>query len=359
MICDICGLEPCANPNLCQECRKADGAAPIDFRYAGDGAHEQAADSTRDEENRNDYSKDEQQGDADRGEAPGVKTPPVLRSYFAEDLEQQPVEPVDWIVKDFIPSGAVTGFFGDGCTGKDKILFQLAAARAFKRSWLDLEAKPGKSLYIPVEDDDKELNRRREAIAAYYGLRFADFPRSLKIVPLAGKDTVLAAFDGKTGVVKPTLLFDSMRATIEDFRPSLVIVGNRVNIFAVNQNDDAQARQCVNLLSGLALDYQTAVVMPGHVSFGGMNSGSGTSGSVQWSNACRSRIYLSRVTDDERDGSHEPDPEARMLEVKKANWGPTNKKVALHWSRGVYVPTEPATGATWEFCACWTLSSST
>lgn len=38
----------------------------------------------------------------------------ILRSYFAEELEQQPVEPVDWSVEDFIPSDAVTGFFGDG-----------------------------------------------------------------------------------------------------------------------------------------------------------------------------------------------------------------------------------------------------
>ena len=29
---------------------------------------------------------------------------PDLRSFFAEDLEQQPVEPIEWIVDGFIPN---------------------------------------------------------------------------------------------------------------------------------------------------------------------------------------------------------------------------------------------------------------
>jgi RecA-family ATPase len=271
----------------------------------------------------------------------------VLRSYFAEDLEREPVEPVDWVVQDFIPSRAVSGFFGDGGTGKDKILFQLATAMTCNEQWLGKDVKQGRVIYFPVEDDDKELNRRREAIASHYHLSFANFPGRLKIVPMAGKNTVLAAFDHKTGVVKPTPLFYEIRKIIEDFKPGLVIVGNRVNIFSVNQNEDAQARQCVQLLSGLALDYETAVIMPGHVSIAGMNSGVGTSGSVQWSNACRSRIYLSRVVDGERGGNYELNPDLRFLEVKKANWGPTDKKIALRWSKGVFVPDDGT--ASWTF----------
>ena len=60
---------------------------------------------------------------------------------------------------------------------------------------------------------------------------------------------MLAAFDQKSGLVKPTPLYSAVRKDIKDFKPTLVIVGNRVNIFGVNQNDDAQARQCLQLLS--------------------------------------------------------------------------------------------------------------
>jgi len=260
---------------------------------------------------------------------------PVLRSYFVEELERQPVEPVDWLVPDFIPHGAVTGLFGDGATGKDLLLFMLATAATCERYWLGKEVKQGPVIYINVEDDDKELNRRRAAIAEHHGLRFADFPGRLKIVPLAGKDTILAAFDHRAGVVRPRPLLQSIRNMIEDFKPVLVIVGNRVNIFGVNQNDDAQARQCVGLLTGIATDFQITVIMPGHVSLAGKASGEGSSGSVQWSNGPRARLYLHRVVDDE-DGV-EADADARLLEVKKANWGPSNKSIELRWSKGVFV----------------------
>lgn len=289
-------------------------------------------------------------------EAKPFEEPPPdgLRTYFAEELERQPVVPLAWDVEDFIPSRAVTGLFGDGGTGKDLILLQLAAVRACGGGrWLGKEVKAGRVIYCNVEDNDEELNRRRAAIAEHYGLCFEDHPKQLMIVPMAGKDTVLAAFNYKTGVVTPTALYASLRDCIASFKPALVIVGNRVNIFGVNQNDDAQARQCMQLLSALAIDFQTTVVMPGHVSLSGMSSGSGTSGTVQWSNACRSRLYLSRIAVDD-DDKEELDPDVRQLEVKKANWGPTNQKIDLRWSRGVFVPVssadaDDANDTTWKF----------
>jgi hypothetical protein len=252
--------------------------------------------------------------------APVIAASP-LRSYFAEELERQPVEPVDWIVQNFIPSGAVTGLFGDGGTGKDLLLLMLSTAATCETNWLGKQVKHGRVMYFPVEDDDRELRRRQEAISNHLGVRYADFSGRLKITPLAGKDTVLAVFDSKSGVVKPTPLYFEIKRMVEDFKPALVIVGNRVNIFAVNQNDDAQARQCVQLLSAIALENNCGVILPGHVSVAGLASNSGTSGTVQWSNACRSRLFLSRVVDKEERA--EVDTDARLLEVRKANWGPT------------------------------------
>jgi RecA-family ATPase len=133
-----------------------------------------------------------------------------------------------------------------------------------------------------------------DAIANHYGIQYADFPGQLKIIPQAGKDTVLAVFDQKRGVVKPTALYFAIKKMVEEFKPALVIVGNRVNIFSVNQNDDAQARQCVQLLTAIAIECNTAVIMPGHVSVAGMFNDTGTSGSVQWSNGCRSAELSTR-----------------------------------------------------------------
>jgi RecA-family ATPase len=65
---------------------------------------------------------------------------------------------------------------------------------------------------------------------------------------------------------------------------------------------------------------------------------------VQWSNACRQRLYLSRVTarkGEDDDGAAEVNPDVRQLEVKKANWGPTDQKINLRWKRGVFVVYNP------------------
>src|SRR5262249_46899269 len=70
---------------------------------------------------------------------------PVLRSYFIEELEKEPVEPVEWLVEDFIPANTVTGFFGDGGTGKDRTLLLLAAAVACDKFWLGKKVKHGRA----------------------------------------------------------------------------------------------------------------------------------------------------------------------------------------------------------------------
>src|SRR5215472_13130204 len=56
-----------------------------------------------------------------------IQVPPVLRSYFIEELARKPLKPVEWLVENFIPANTLTGFFGDGGTGKDRTLMLLAA----------------------------------------------------------------------------------------------------------------------------------------------------------------------------------------------------------------------------------------
>jgi len=257
-------------------------------------------------------------------------------ALFAEDLERRPVKPVDWILKDFILGRAITGVFGDGGVGKDLLLFLLSTTMACELPFLGHDIQPGRVIYFVVEDDIDELRRRQHAITEHFDIRCADFPRRLKIVPLVGKDTVFAAFDSREGVVKERPLFDSVRREIGEFRPLLTIVPNRVNMFGVNQNDDSQARQCMQLLGSLPVDFGTGIVMPSHTSLRGLSSGDGTSGSVQWSAGCRLRTHLRRLVDPAT--RHEPDINAREWEGMKANWSPIGKIISLRWSQGLFVP---------------------
>ena len=78
----------------------------------------------------------------------------------------------------------------------------------------------------------------------------------------------------------------------------------------------------------------------GHPSLTGLNSGTGTSGSTAWNNSVRSRLYLSRITDN----GFEPDPDARVLSTKKANYGRTVGEINLKWEAGVFVAEAQPTG---------------
>lgn len=245
-----------------------------------------------------------------------------------EDIEAAVPE---WIVQDFVMKDVINGLFGDGGTGKDWILLQLAISMAAEHHWLGLDVTPGRVLYFNVEDQLKHIRWRQSRVAMHYQIDCRQLTDRMLIAPMVGRDTILAAYDGRKGLVQPTPVFDAMRRLLDAFKPDLIIVGNRVNIFGINQNDDAQARQCINLLNSLIMDYNTTIIMPSHVSKSGMADESGTSGTVQWSNGVRHRSLLRMATDKEEEEPSERERNKRILEVKKTNWSAVGLRHMLHW----------------------------
>jgi AAA domain len=267
---------------------------------------------------------------------PPGKGPIILKRLFLEELQIRAVIARKWVVDQFVLAGQLNGLFGDGGVGKDYLLLQLAIAMTCGGQWLGREVLQGRVIYFPIEDDLDEVRRRESKITAFMASNGIYEPRDreLMIVPMVGEDAVLGVYDSRRGVVAPTGVFAAIEKLVAEFKPTLVIVGNRVNIFSVNQNDDAHAVQSLRLLSGLCARHETAVLMPGHVSVTGMNTGSGTSGSVQWSNGVRLRMYLQRLKDEQTGAA---DPNRRVLQVMKTNWGPPDQQIDLQWSEGLFV----------------------
>jgi RecA-family ATPase len=271
----------------------------------------------------------------------GGKPQPAPKAYFLEELQKLPVELRQWIVEDFILANELNGIFGDGGTGKDYLLFELAIAMTCGAQWLGRDVKQGRVMYFPSEDAVGELRRREDRISAYYNSQgtYNPIAKQLMIMPMVGHEKILATYNHNAGRVLPTPWFTTTCEMIDEFKPDLVIVGNRVNIFSVNQNDDAQACQCMGLLTNICLTYNTSIIMPSHVSLRG-GKAEGTSGSVQWNNACRLRTFLRRPKDDEEknEDGPEPDPNMRELEVMKANYSMTGITISLQWHEGLFKP---------------------
>lgn len=147
-------------------------------------------------------------------------------------------------------------------------------------------------------------------------------------------DAVLGAVVAdRTGRIRATPLYDALLKLATEQRPALIVIENAADVFAIDEINRSQIRQAVALLRRLAKRSGAAVMLLQHPSLYGLNSGSGTSGSTQWSNAVRSRLYFAatKKADDE-------ETDIRELRVMKANYGPTGETVRLCWHQGLFVP---------------------
>jgi RecA-family ATPase len=267
-------------------------------------------------------------------EAPGPLFAP------ASALAGQPVTPRAWIVRDLIPAANVTLLGGDGGTGKSTVALQLAVAAALGRAWLRRPVETaGRALFLTAEDEHAELHRRLASICAADGLDMAALS-DLFVRSLAGEDALLATPDRVRGVLAPSPLFAALEAEVAAHAPRLVVLDTLADLFGGDENNRGHARQFIALLRGLALRHGCAVVLLAHPSLAGLASGSGSSGSTAWNGSVRSRLYLERIVID----GEEPNPDARRLVTKKANYARAGEEIALTYADGVFVADEPETG---------------
>jgi RecA-family ATPase len=239
-----------------------------------------------------------------------------------------------WIAEDWIPYGVVTGLYGDGGVGKSLIAQQLQTGTALGSTWLGLPVERIGSLGVYCEDDEYELWRRQCDINASY---LADYDAlGLKHwMPRLGEDNLLMTF-ARNGVGELTPFHQHVVEAALDFGARLVIVDTAADTFGGNENDRGQVRQFVQRALGqIAIKIRGALVCCAHPSRAGLSTGSGDSGSTGWNNAFRSRQYLFAP---EAEGNEPPDPNARILERKKANYAARGNQIRLRWHNGVIVP---------------------
>jgi RecA-family ATPase len=245
-----------------------------------------------------------------------------------------PVPDREWVVRDRVPLAAVTLLSGDGGVGKTILALHLAAATALGRDWLYSLPEPGPVLVVCCEDENKELHRRLDRIIEHCNASFEELSRGMRLISLAGQDTVMAAPDAR-GLIVPTKLFKRMSEAACDLRPRLIVLDNSADVFAGNENDRAQVRQFIGLLRGVAITAHAGLLLTSHPSLTGISTGTGLSGSTAWNASVRSRLYFKHAKTEKNE---EPDPELRVLEVMKANYGPVGETVMVRWKNGLFVP---------------------
>ena len=132
-------------------------------------------------------------------------------------------------------------------------------------------------------------------------------------------------------------MFRKFVERLKVLKPALVIVDNAIDVFAGDQNDAAQVKQFMHLLSGVSIDCDCPIVLLAHPSRSGMSSGTGDAGSVHWSNSARSRLYLTRVFSELDNLQIEDDKNARILKVMKSNYSSTGDEIEMRYEEGCFV----------------------
>lgn len=259
---------------------------------------------------------------------------PAEAGFFIDidDWSKRPAPPREWLVPDLIPNRQVTLLYGDGGTGKSLLSLQLAAAVASGGDWIrQTVARPGKAMVIAAEDDADELHRRMETICHVDGVDMAALSGKLLVRSIMGEDATLATVERKTNALKPTDLYKTIGKMLARHRPSLLVLDTLSHLFGGNENDKAQATAFIGMLQRYAVVHNCAVVLLAHPSMNGMNSGTGTSGNVGWSNSARSRLYLTRMKDEEGN-----ELDTSILKTMKANYGPRGGEIVLRW-QGAFI----------------------
>jgi RecA-family ATPase len=208
---------------------------------------------------------------------------------------------------------------------------QLQTGTALGSAWLGLPVEEVMSLGVYCEDDENELWRRQCDINVDYAAGH-DALGAMHWMPRLGENNILMTFT-RNGVGELTKFHRHGVEAALDLKARLVVIDTAADTFGGNENDRGQVRQFVQRALGqIALKIDGAVLCCAHPSRAGLASGEGDSGSTGWNNAFRSRLYLRQSADG--------DPNARILERKKANYASRNDELRLRWRNGVIIPDE-------------------
>jgi RecA-family ATPase len=263
------------------------------------------------------------------------KSPPIPLPFINLAAWQNSKPPNrEWAVQDRVPLMNVTLLSGEGGVGKSILALHCGAATVLGRDWLGTLPEPGPVLVVCCEDDEHELHRRLDQIVEHYGVTFGDLSKDMHAISLAGEDAMMAV-PNKGGLIVPTKLFDRVSQAASDIRPRLIVVDNSADVFGGNENDRAQVRQFITLLRGTAIAAGAGLILTSHPSLTGVSTGTGLSGSTAWNASVRSRLYFKRATTDK---DEEPDPDLRVLEVMKSNYGPVGETITPRWKDGLFLP---------------------
>ena len=251
-----------------------------------------------------------------------VACPSYTNLMSAAELCAIPISEREWAWQGLLPLGTASLLGGPPGAGKSLLAQTIAMAASKGQPLFGSETQKMSTMYLTCEDDDGELQRRTQSIAASFGLTHHTFDNCF-LRSKAG-DTNPALCDSS---FKMTRSYDELDWWMEKHQLQLVFLdvipdfwnGNEINRQEVN-------RFVKGVLVPLAVKHNACIVGLHHPSVAGQASGRG---STAWEGSARSRLYLSGA---DKTG-------IRKLSVMKNNYAEL-QDINLRWVKGALELTE-------------------
>jgi len=180
-----------------------------------------------------------------------------------------------WIAPGYLMRGTITMPFGPPDQGKSLLLIAWTIALALGRAWGRLQpVAPMRVLLILAEEDgDEQASRFSAALRAFGASREELEPQIRRLIVRDRSLATLLIVHEQTGQVVPTAGWEELRATIEDFRPDVLVLDPLVEFHTVEENDNTRLKAVVAWFRGLAREFSLAVAISHHTRKGAVAPG--------------------------------------------------------------------------------------
>jgi DNA polymerase len=255
--------------------------------------------------------------------------------------EGEPIPELEYAVPDRFPLENVGLFSGEGGQGKSSLIQQLCVAHTIEREWLGCTPRKGPAVYIECEDAERVLRWRLVTIAAHYKVTLtAIADGGFQMFPLTDEESaVLAMAPNKSGIVRPTPLYDWLYELAGDIKPVMIGIASSANVFAGNENTRTEVQQFIRLLRRIACVAHGALLLVTQPSLSGIDhksvSHEGLAGTTQWHNAVRARAVMATVKAEEG-----IDTGLRQIKFHKNQYGPPSAGCFVRYESGLFLPVE-------------------
>ena len=246
------------------------------------------------------------------------------------DLAEARAQGQDWWWHGYVPAGHVTLLGGHGGAGKTTLAMMLMVCLASGIDFLGRATKAARVLFFSAEDPASLLRLRLARICQLFGVDPAEVATVMRVIDATELDAALFV-ERRIGGVRnggPTPTYEALREYVAANQIDVLILDNASDLFDADEIARQLVRAFIRHLAHLVRERGGAVVLLAHVDkitsrAGRAASGESYSGTTQWHNSVRSRLFLL-----------EKEPGQLELQHQKCNLGPRHPPLELVWPEG-------------------------